>query len=267
MKDYIGKEKAIHGRPWNEVHGGYFYDPAVARPLVETAICILAGSPADVVVDLGGGTGFLLSQLASHGMASGAAMVNVDCSPEQLALSDGKGISPVCGSVGAFRRGDVAAADKRFFFIMRSVLHYLGDDGLSPLLRHLRGQAEEGEFFLHQSASFDCEGEAACLNALYREMHTQKWYPTVADLKGRLNEAGWQVDAVAPAPPLLLTSEDLGLRYGLDAGEIRRIRERMAMDFGEMDNVFQLTQSGFQAQLHYRIYLCVAKNVSWGPCT
>lgn len=200
MKDYIGKEKVVHGRPWNEVHGGYFHDPAIARPLVEAAIGILTMSPADVVVDLGGGTGFLLSQLASHGMVAGTAMVNLDCSPEQLALSEEQGISPVCGSVGTFRRGDVAASDKRFFFIMRSVIHYLGEDGLSPLLHHLRDQAEKGEFFIHQSTSFDCKEEAACLNALYRQMHTPKWYPTVADLKRRLAGAGWRVDAVTPAP-------------------------------------------------------------------
>jgi SAM-dependent methyltransferase len=259
MKDYIGKEKVVHGQPWNTVHGGYFHDPAIACPLVEAAIGILTRSPADVVVDLGGGTGFLLSQLASHGMAAGTARVNVDCSPAQLAQADEKGIFQVYASVGDFRRGDVAAGERMFFFIMRSVLHYLGEDGLSPLLHHLRGQAEKGEFFLHQSASFDGEEEAACLNALYRQMHTHKWYPTVSDLKRRLAEAGWRVDTVTPAPPLLLTSEDLGLRYALDTNEIRRIRDRMASDFGEMDHVFQLTPSGFLARLHYRIYTCVAE--------
>lgn len=59
---------------------------------------------------------------------------------------------------------------------------------------------------------------------------------------------------------MLLTSEDLGLRYGLDAAEILRIRDRMATDFGEMANIFQLTPSGFQATLHYRIYTCVAES-------
>jgi hypothetical protein len=259
MKDYIGIEKGVHGRQWDAVHGGYFSDPAIARPLVETARSILTRAPADVVVDLGGGTGFLLSQLASHGMVAGPAMVNVDCSEAQLAQTDDKGISHVRASVVDFKRRDVTVGNERFLYMMRSVLHYVGEDGLSPLLRHLRDQTEKGECFIHQSASFDNAEEAACLNALYGHMHTHKWYPTVDDLKRRLAGAGWRVIATIAAPSLLLTSEDLGRRYALDTGEIHRIRDRMAMEFGEMDNVFQLTPSGFQAKLHYRIYTCTAR--------
>ncbi len=259
MQDYIGIERVVHGRQWNAVHGGYFSDPAIARPLVETARDLLARSPADVVVDLGGGTGFLLSQLASHGMAAGPAMVNVDCSDAQLAQTEGHGICNVRASVADFRRGDVATGEKRCFYMMRSVLHYVGDEGLLPLLRHLRDQAQEGEFFVHQTASFDNEDEAACLNALYRHMHTHKWYPTGDELKSRLAGAGWRVIAATAAPALPLTSQDLARRYALDAGEIHRIRDTMAAEFGDMDNVFQLTPSGFQAKLHYRIYTCVAR--------
>jgi len=258
MEDHIGTEKVVHGRRWGALHGGYFSNPTIARPLVETAKGILAKSPADVVVDLGGGTGFLLSQLASHGVGVGATLVNVDCSEAQLALIDEEGISPVCTSIGGFRRGDAAAEDKRFFFMMRSVLHYIGENGLSPLLRHLRDQAEEGEFFVHQSASFDNEEEAACLNALYRHMRTRKWYPTVNDLKRRLANSGWRVTATIPAPSLLLTSDDIGRRYALHTSDIARIRDMMARAFGEMNSVFRLTPSGFHADLHYRIYTCVA---------
>ena len=187
MEDYIGTEKVVHGQRWGELHGGYFSNHSIARPLVETARGILARSPADVVVDLGGGTGFLLSQLASQGV--GTALVDVDCSEPQLALTDKEGILRLCKSIMGFRRADIAARDKRLFFIMRSVLHYLGEKGLSTLLLHLRDQAEEGEFFVHQSASFDSEEEAACLNALYRHMRTHKWYPTVEDLMKRLADS------------------------------------------------------------------------------
>ncbi len=258
MEDHIGTEKVVHGRRWGALHGGYFSDPTIARPLVETAKGILAKSPTDVVVDLGGGTGFLLSQLASTGVVADAALVNVDCSEAQLALIDEEGISSVRTPIGDFRRGDVAAEDKRFFFMMRSVLHYFGEKGLSPLLRHLRDQAEIGEFFVHQSASFDTEEEAACLNALYRHMRTCKWYPTVNDLKRRLADSGWRVTATIPAPSLPLTSDDLGLRYALNTTDIACIRDMMAGAFGEMNSVFQLTPSGFDANLHYRIYTCVA---------
>jgi SAM-dependent methyltransferase len=256
--DYIGTEKTIHGRQWNAVHGGYFSDPATARPLVETAAAVLTRSPADVVVDLGGGTGFLLSQLASHGTAAGLAMVNVDCSQAQLDLAAGDGVSTLCASVGDFSRGDVAVPDQRLLYMMRSVLHYLGREGLSPMLRHVRDQAEDGESFVHQTASFDNEEDAACLNSLYSRMHTRKWYPTVSELKGLLARAGWCVVSTTAAPPLLLKSDDLARRYALASDEVDRIRDAMAADFGERDGLFRLTPSGFQANLHYRIYTCMA---------
>lgn len=259
MHDYIGTEKVVHGRHWDAVHGGYFSDPAVARPLIDVVSGILARSPADVVVDLGGGTGFVLSQLAAHGIAAGSTMVNVDCSDAQLALAEGRDIENLCASVADIARGDIAVGEKRFFYMMRSVLHYVGEDGLSPLLRRLRNQAEQGEFFVHQTASFDDERDAACLNALYRHMHTDKWYPTVSELKRRLTQAGWRVLATVPAPALPLTSEDLGKRYGLDEKELGLVRDVVAAQFGEMDDVFRLTPSGFEAQLHYRIYICLAQ--------
>ena len=126
------------------------------------------------------------------------------------------------------------------------------------MLRYLRDQAKTGEYFVHQTASFDNEREAACLNALYQLMRTHKWYPTADDLRHRLADAGWRVTATDPAPPLLLTSKDLSRRYALDADDIARIREMIAGEFGEMSGVFQLRTSGFQANLHYRIYTCVA---------
>jgi hypothetical protein len=144
---------------------------------------------------------------------------------------------------------------------MRSVLHYLGENGVTPLLRHLRNQAKEGEFFLHQSASFENEEEADCLNALYRYMRTHKWYPTADDLKKRLADSGWSVTATTPAPTLLLKSDDLGLRYALDTSDLVRIRDTMAREFGKMNRVFRITPSGFHADLHYQIYTCMA-----APC-
>lgn len=258
MEDNIGTEKIVHGQYWGTLHGGYFSDPAIARPLVETAKGILAKSPADFVVDLGGGTGFLLNQLASHGIGADVELVNVDCSEAQLDLIDKNSISPVCTSIGTFRRNAIATGQKRFFFLMRSVLHYLGENGVTPLLHHLRDQAREGEFFLHQSASFDNEEEAACLNALYRHMRIDKWYSTVNDLKKRLSDSGWSVTATAPAPTLLLTSDNLGWRYALDTNDLVRIRDTMARTFGKMNSVFQITPSGFHAKLNYQIYTCVA---------
>jgi hypothetical protein len=144
------------------------------------------------------------------------------------------------------------------FLLMRSVLHYVGDDGLLPLLHHLRDQSKDGEFFVHQTASFDTDEEAVCINTLYRHMRTRKWYPTVNDLTRRLADAAWRVTATIPAPPLRLTSDDLGQRYALDAREIAHIRDLMVHEFGEANRVFQVTSSGFHASLDYRIYTCAA---------
>ncbi len=258
MEDPIGIEKIVHGQRWGDFHNGYFSDPAIVRPLVDAALRVLAESPADVVVDLGGGTGFLLSQLATQSVGGAMTLINVDCSDAQLALNDSAGIIRVHSSIGEFCRTDVETGDQRLLLLMRSVLHYLGEDGLLPLLRHLRDQAREGESFVHQSASFETEEDAACLNALYRLMRTGKWYPTVNNLKKCLLKSGWRVTDTIEAPSLALTSEDLGLRYALDTNDIARIRDTMVGEFGQESPVFRLTPSGFQADLHYRIFTCVA---------
>ncbi len=258
MEDPIGTEKIVHGQRWGEFHNGYFSDPVIVRPLIDAALRVLTKSPVDVVVDLGGGTGFLLSQLASNGIGATTKLVNVDCSDAQLALKDSAGIVRVHASIGEFRRREVVPGDQRLFLLMRSVLHYLGEDGLLPLLRHLRGQVAEGEFFVHQSASFKNKEDAACLNALYRHMRSRKWYPSVHHLKNCLLKSGWRVADAMEAPSLVLTSEDLGLRYALNTSDIVRIREAMAGEFGGEGPVFRLTPSGFQADLHYRIFTCVA---------
>jgi len=258
LEEHLGAERAVHGQRWHALHDGYFSDPAIARPLVEAARRLLSQSPADVIVDFGGGTGFLLSQFRSHGVGTHASLVNVDCSEDQLALSHEARISSLCAQIGSLTRGDVAPGGGRVLFVMRSALHYFGEAGLSPLLHYLRDLAEPGEFLLHQTASFDTEEDAACLNALYRYMRTDKWYPTVDNLQKRLVAAGWRVTNTIPAPSLHLTSEDLGRRYTLDEGDIARIRETMAKEFPETSNVFPLLPSGFHAKLHYRIYSCEA---------
>jgi hypothetical protein len=148
MEDHIGTEKIVHGQHWGTLHGGYFSDPAIARPLIEAAKIILVKTRADVIVDLGGGTGFLLNQLASHKIGADVTMVNVDCSEAQLDLIDANSISSVYTSIGEFKRSTIENGQKRCFFLMRSVLHYLGENGVTPLLRHLRDQAGEGEFAL-----------------------------------------------------------------------------------------------------------------------
>jgi SAM-dependent methyltransferase len=260
MKSKLGAECGIHGPAWSRVHGGYFSDPAVAKPLVEAIRDTARTSKPDVIVDLGGGTGFLLSQVRSAGIGPDTALVNLDCSPAQLGVAEAAGVSTVRGSVDDFHRADVVPAGRKALFLMRSVLHYAGEAGLMPLLRHLRAQAKEGEYWIHQTACFAGKKDADCLNALYRRMRTEKWYPTVADLESRLAAAGWQVEAVFPAPTLGLESEELGRRYGLDGPALQRIGSEMTAEYGGQNEVFHLRPVGFHAELHYGIIRCRASS-------
>jgi hypothetical protein len=258
MADELGPEQAVHGPSWGDLHGGYFSDPAVARPLVEAVRAAWTGARPDVVVDLGGGTGFLLSQLDAAGLGGETALVDLDGSAAQLWVAARAGLACVRGSVDAFVRGDVVPPGRRAFWLMRSVLHYAGEKGLSPLVRHVRAQAAAGEGWVHQTACFERAEDAACLNALYRKMHTGKWYPTADALRVRLAAAGWRVDSVLPAPTLLLDSDELGRRYGLGEAERRDIAESMASEFGDRTDVFRAGSGTFRAELRYRIFVCRA---------
>ena len=143
-------------------------------------------------------------------------------------------------------------------WLMRSVLHYAGEDGLVPLLGHLRAQAAAGERWVHQTACFERGEDAACLNELYRRMRTGKWYPTVEGLRGCLEQAGWKVDGIRAAAVLPLESGELGMRYGIGPDELRAIGRDLAGAFGERQGVFTGGAEGFRAYLHYRIWVCTA---------
>jgi hypothetical protein len=254
----VDREKGSHGQLWDTLHGGYFASPEAACPLLKTVREAIDAAGPDVVLDLGGGTGFLLSQLVVQDGGQGMVLVNLDCSAAQLSAAERRGIACCSASVSDFRRGVAAPEEKRFLFVMRSVLHYFGEKGLSPVLQHIRSQARKGELFVHQTACFENAGEAACLNALYAKMRTGKWYPTVAELRRRMAGAGWDLIAVVAAPPLRLTSADLAERYALAPDQIARIREGLAREFGETEGVFQPLPQGFLASLHYRIFVCAA---------
>ena len=255
--DAFGPEQAVHGPSWGRMHGGYFSDPEVARPLVAAVRGIWAEARPDRVVDLGGGTGFLLGQLRAGGL-DGTRLAVLDESEPQLAEAAKAGWACVRGSAGSFRRAEVAPAGARILWLMRSVLHYAGEGGLDALLRHLRTQAEPGEWWVHQTACFERAEDAACLNALYRKMRTGKWYPTVGDLRTRLAAAGWRTETVGPAPTLRLDSGELELRYGLDGNALAAIRAEMEREFGGESPVFRSAPDGFQADLRYRIFICRA---------
>jgi hypothetical protein len=258
INDQINREIGVHGQKWNKMHEGYFSSPVVAHPLVETITKYLLGSPTDLLVDLGGGTGFILLELITKGVTTNIIPVNLDCSETQLEAMEKSGIFCVNRSISDFTRNDLSSLDKKNFFIMRSVLHYFGKDGLIPILRHIRNQARKKEVFIHQTACFENAEEARCVNFLYREMRTQKWYPTISELHDSMAITDWHTIETRPASPLKLTSAELGQRYGLDLQSLEKICSRVKDQFGEIENVFQLTPNGFVVHLHYRICVSTA---------
>jgi hypothetical protein len=258
MDEQINREIGIHGREWDSFHEGYFSDTNIAGTLIDRIKGAINTSHPEVIVDLGGGTGFLLSELSQHDLSSDIRLVNLDCSDAQLEMARSRGIDSVHGSIDTFKRGDIDEEGRRFLYIMRSVLHYYGQNGLIPALRHIRSQAKEGELFVHQTASFDHATDAVCMNLVYEKMRTIKWYPTIKDLSRCLMNTGWSVSSVYPVTTLPLTSQDLTRRYKLDERDLRHICDDITKNFGEADNVFRLCEGGFCAYLHYRIYVCTA---------
>ena len=209
IDEQISREIGVHGQQWNSMHEGYFSDADVARSLIETITRYLSGADADIIVDLGGGTGFILRELIAKDAIAKMIPVNLDCSSAQLDAMEKSGITCINSLISYFSRYDLAALDKQIFFIMRSVLHYFGREGLIPVLRHIRGQARKGEMFIHQTACFENAGDARCINALYRKIGTPKWYPTISKLRDNMATTNWQVIYMHQAPPLKLSSVEL----------------------------------------------------------
>lgn len=257
MDEQIDREIGIHGREWDSLHEGYFSDAHIARTLINNIKDAIAMFRPEIIVDLGGGTGFLLSELSQH-ISNDIRLVNLDCSDAQLEMARSRGIHSLCGSIDTFRRSDIDKEGKRFLYTMRSVLHYYGQNGLIPALKHIRSQAKEGEVFIHQTASFDHAIDAVCMNLIYEKMRTNKWYTTIEELSRDLTNTGWAVTSVSPISSLPLTSHDLARRYKLDEGTVQHICDDITKIFGEKENVFRLCEGGFRAYLHYQIYVCTA---------
>ena len=260
MIDPVGKEANIQGKEWDSLHDGYFSDPSVAALLISRIQDAVAASKPEVIVDLGGGTGFLLRELIRNHIDSEIRLVNLDISPKQLEQVSDRQIHTVQRSLTDFQRADAGDPGKRHLFIMRSVLHYYGREGLAPILQHLRGQMRNGELFVHQTACSDQQADVDCMNLLYEGMETGKWYPMAGQLVQALEKSGWTVNSISPAPPLVVTSHDLGRRYGVSPDHLGSIRSEILQRFGEQHGVFETTPDGFRAFLHYKLFTCVAVN-------
>ena len=255
----VARERSVQGRAWDKVHLGYFSDSEAADVLVETILRRAEESRPEAVADIGGGTGFILGELARRGLDPGIGLVNLDISRDQLAAVRRRGIRRVRGTISGFRREEILDGGGEILFVMRSVLHYLGPEGLPAALRHIRNQMKKGEHFIHQTACFDQGRNAGCLNAVYAGMGSAKRYPASGDLTGQLEAAGFSVIESRPAPPLVLTSGALGERYGLTRDEMKKIGRRVRESFGIIPGVFEAGREGFTAYLSYRVFVTRAE--------
>ncbi|MBN2683698.1 MAG: methyltransferase domain-containing protein [Pontiellaceae bacterium] len=253
----IEREKIVHGKRWERLHDGYFSSADIARPLLEQVLHFANQSGAATVADLGGGTGTLSRLLKEQTAVLPFELINMDSSEQQLKIAQVNGIKTHKGTIESFRRKDLCPDQQPLLYMMRSVLHYLGHDALATTLKHVHKQTIPGEYFIHQTACFDSQEEAECLNGLYRMMHTEKWYPTEAQLVTLLRESGWTVVSTRPAPTLSLSAQDLQIRYALTTEELLTIPAQMPHAY---PHLFISDETGFTAFLPYRIFVCINDN-------
>jgi SAM-dependent methyltransferase len=254
----VSKEMIVHGPRFASVFGGYFSNPDIARPLVETVQKAIDATHPQVVADLGGGTGFVLVELLRRCL-QGVKLVNVEASPKQLAACTDGRIVPLPASVDRVTRKELLAEDTdgKLLLIARAVLHYFGRSGLDPLLSHLHRQLRPGEFFIHQSGTFARPQDADLINHLYTRMGSGKWFFTVDELKSRLEDAGFIVREILPAPSLEMSSSDLGERYELSPEQMASIGQEIEQLFGKQE-VFACDGEEFNARLQTYIFNCEA---------
>jgi len=257
-KQSIYSEEGIHGARWRTLHDGYFSNPEVSFPLLDAIEKVIGISHPTVIADLGGGTGFMLGELLRRLNLPGVRLTNVEISPKQLSTCNDKRIFLIQASASQFKRRQLQVANGELLLIARSLLHYFGQSGIGHLLRHIRYQLIEGEFFIHQSACFQRSEDAACLNLIYNLMGTDKWYGTINETEELLKKEGWEICFESPAPKLHLSSQDLAERYRLSPNQVKLIRIEVERHCGPLPDVFIKTDAGFNAWLHYCIFVCKA---------
>ncbi|HRU07531.1 MAG TPA: hypothetical protein P5137_17345, partial [Candidatus Brocadiia bacterium] len=145
-----------------------------------------------------------------------------------------------------------------FIWMSRSTLHYAGLYGARTTLRHVRQQARPGERFVHQTLCYETVDEALCCSVVFEMIGSTKWIPPANSLVEMMAACGWKTLSSAPAPDLLISSEEIIERYNVSADRILYIREHLLRDFGEMPRVYEPTPKGFRIFGLYKSFTCEA---------
>ena len=114
------------------------------------------------------------------------------------------------------------------------------------------------EIFLHQTACFKKKQDADCLNSLYEQMNTGKWYPTLKELQQHLEKSGFKILNIKSAPALPLKQNELSERYVIQSEKMAVISKNLQREFGARKNVIEFSDKSFTAHLHYHICFCKA---------
>jgi len=255
----IKNEISFHGKNWSHAHNGYFSDTCIAHPFLQVLHKIIRTTHPDVVADLGGGDGFILKELLKTDDSTDICFVDVDLSMKQLGCIENTCIQRLQSSLTDLSREHFPSNMNSLLVCMRSVLHYFRQGGLISVLSHIRSIMKPGEYFIHQTACFSDEVQAACLNKLYQQMHTIKWYPTQQYLQSTLHKAGWYIEHLSSAHCISLSSKDLIQRYQISEKEMDHINTDLFERFGEIQDIYIQTEQGFIACLPYTIFTCVAE--------
>jgi hypothetical protein len=210
-------------------------------------------------VDLGGGTGFILKELLKQqNLLKTIRLVNVDISPLQHSENRDQNIISIQTSIDKLTRKQLQLNKNGLMLIARSILHYFGETDLRSNLEHIRSILKNGEIFIHQSACFKNIRDAECLNKIYELMGTQKYYPTIDDLKSVLTDVGFNVSSICHASNLQLDSTDLTERYHLYPQQVTLIKKQIEQEYGQKSQIYTCSPDHFTAWLHYNIFSCKA---------
>lgn len=254
----VQREVKVHGERWRTMYRGYFSSLESARPLLEAVSGVIERVRPDVIVDLGGGTGFVIKALADYAdMNTVRRWVDLDLSEQQLAQVNDARIVTRRGSMMEFQREALASASDSVLYLTRSTFHYVGAAGQRKLLEHIRSQMKPGEYFIPQVAAFADEQDALCLSELFDRMGTGKWLTPLEPLKRLVCETGYALEAVRPAPPLVMESEEMSYRYDLSQEKMQALMRDLLRRY-DRPRFLAETSGGFTATLDYYILCCRA---------
>jgi len=254
----IESEKHVHGERFTKLFGGYFGDPQVATPLVDAIHRAIHAHTPRVLMDVGGGTGFVLSELLRVYPDTPCRLVDLDLSADQLGEERDQRITTLQASAEDVTRADLCAGDETLMLAMRSVIHYFGHANIVPFLKHLRSLLNPGEIMVHQTACYADPNNALLLEQMIQGMGAGKSPLTQAEVLRFLDEAGWRVLEFIPAPALFMASEELAYRYHVTVDQIRALSEEVLSGFKTVPDAFIATPDGFTIRTDYHILTSMA---------